>query len=212
MASVNFFDRQATLRRLTVRMLILTTIGSIGVACLGAVVSGYMYWARVMETSGIVDPLQLQSAALIGAAVTFTCTLLAVCFEFVKLTWVRGSVRHFFHASKIDEISRQRSLTPPEKRLLNVVDEMSIAASLPRPQIQLLIDDQTINSFALFRGNRQAIIGVTAGAVTQLSREELQALIAHELAHIANGDAAINVSVLALIRGIRSIYDASVTV
>ena len=212
MARVSFFDRQASLRRLTVRLLILTTIGSIGIACLGAAVSGYMHWARAMETSGIVDPLQLQRAALTGAAITFTFTLLAVCVEFVKLKWLRGSVRHLFHASKLDDLSRKRGLAPPEQRLLNVVDEMSIAASLPRPQIQLLGEDPTINSFALSRGNRQAIIGVTAGAMTQLSREELQALIAHELAHIANGDAAINVGLLALIKGFRLIYDASVTV
>jgi Zn-dependent protease with chaperone function len=88
---------------------------------------------------------------------------------------------------------------------------MAIAAASPRPRIFILDDDTTINSFALAPGRGPGIIGVTAGARSRLSRDELQALISHELAHLVNGDAAINIRLLALIQGFRWLYDASVT-
>ncbi len=87
------------------------------------------------------------------------------------------------------------------RRLLNVVEEMAIAAGMPVPRVYLL-DDLSINAFAAGRSPTDAIIGITSGSLDQLDREELQAVIAHEFSHILNGDMLLNLRLTCLVHGI----------
>lgn len=73
-------------------------------------------------------------------------------------------------------------------QLYNVIEEMSLAASLPRMPTPYLIDDPSMNAFATGFSPDRAAIAVTAGALARLNRDELQGVAAHEMAHIANGD------------------------
>ena len=77
--------------------------------------------------------------------------------------------------------------TPEQKQLVNVVEGMAIAAGLPRPKIWV-VPDSDPNAFATGRDAATASIAVTEGLLTRLSRDELQAVIAHEMAHIQNLD------------------------
>jgi heat shock protein HtpX len=77
--------------------------------------------------------------------------------------------------------------TPEQKQLVNVVEEMAIASGLPRPRIWV-VPDQDPNAFATGRDAASASIAVTEGLLQKLSRDELQAVIAHEMAHIRNLD------------------------
>jgi heat shock protein HtpX len=78
-------------------------------------------------------------------------------------------------------------VTPEQKQLFNVVEEMAIASGLPQPKIWV-VPDSDPNAFATGRDAATASIAVTEGLMTQLSRDELQAVIAHEMAHIQNLD------------------------
>ncbi|TLU66213.1 heat-shock protein HtpX [Thalassotalea litorea] len=89
-----------------------------------------------------------------------------------------------------------------EKRLLNVVEEMAIAAGTPVPRIYLMKDEPGINAFAAGFTSADAVIGITQGAIEKLDRDELQGVIAHEFSHILNGDMRLNLQVLALLHGI----------
>ncbi len=72
--------------------------------------------------------------------------------------------------------------------LLNVVEEMCIAAGLPvRPDVYI-IDDPAPNAFATGRDPEHASVVVTAGLLESLDRDQLQGVIAHELGHVANRD------------------------
>ncbi|MEZ4754772.1 MAG: M48 family metallopeptidase [Bdellovibrionota bacterium] len=71
--------------------------------------------------------------------------------------------------------------------LFNVVEEMSIAAGIPTPEIYAIYDESP-NAFATGRDPEHAIVGITTGLRKKLSRDELQAVIAHEMAHIKNYD------------------------
>lgn len=82
--------------------------------------------------------------------------------------------------------------TAAERRLLNIVTETAIAAALPPPRVYLLRRDGSINAFAAGSSPRHAAVGFTAGALAALDRDELQALAAHETAHIKNGDNRLN--------------------
>ncbi len=77
--------------------------------------------------------------------------------------------------------------TPAQKQLVNVVEEMAIASGLPRPRLWVVPDDDP-NAFATGRDAQSASIAVTEGLLAALSREELQAVVAHEMAHVRNLD------------------------
>lgn len=72
--------------------------------------------------------------------------------------------------------------------LYNVVEEMSIAAGLPKPPAVYIIDDEAPNAFAVGRSPEKAVVAVTSGLLKELDRDELQGVVAHELAHVKNCD------------------------
>jgi heat shock protein HtpX len=73
-------------------------------------------------------------------------------------------------------------------RLWNVVEEMTIAAGLPRPPRVYLIDDPAPNAFAVGRRPETAAVAVTTGLMIRLNRDELQGVVGHEVAHVHNRD------------------------
>jgi len=89
-----------------------------------------------------------------------------------------------------------------ERKLLNVVEEMSIAAGVPMPQVYVLNDERGINAFAAGHTTGDAAIGVTRGCIEMLSRDELQGVIGHEFSHILNGDMRLNLRLIGIIFGL----------
>ena len=73
-------------------------------------------------------------------------------------------------------------------QLFNVVEEMKIAANLPVMPKVYIIPDPALNAFATGIKPQHCAIAVTAGLLSRLNRDELQGVIAHEMAHIANRD------------------------
>ncbi len=94
---------------------------------------------------------------------------------------------------------------PREQRLLNVVEEISLAAGVAMPRVFVLDAEPAINAFAAGFSARDAVIGVTRGAVETLSRDELQGVIAHEFSHIVNGDMRLNLRLMGVLFGIISL-------
>ena len=92
--------------------------------------------------------------------------------------------------------------SPDERRLLNVVEEMAIAAGLPVPPVYLLENESGINAFAAGHTTGDAVIAVTSGTLSRLSRDELQGVIAHEFSHILNGDMRLNIRLMGVLFGI----------
>lgn len=87
-----------------------------------------------------------------------------------------------------------------ERQLLNIVEEMAVAASLPVPPVYILEADQ-INAFAAGLRSDNAAITITDGALRRLSRDEVQGVIAHEFGHIYNGDMKISLRLAAMVMG-----------
>jgi heat shock protein HtpX len=77
--------------------------------------------------------------------------------------------------------------TPEERQLVNVVEEMAIASGLPKPKVWIVPDDDP-NAFATGRDAATASIAVTQGLLRTLNRDELQGVVAHEMAHVQNLD------------------------
>ncbi|MBK8186952.1 MAG: M48 family metallopeptidase [Cellvibrio sp.] len=88
-----------------------------------------------------------------------------------------------------------------ERKVLNVVEEMAIAAGVPVPPVYV-IEDESVNAFAAGHSSRDAVIGITRGAIELLNREELQGVIAHEFSHVFHGDMKLNMRLVAILHGI----------
>jgi heat shock protein HtpX len=92
------------------------------------------------------------------------------------------------------------------RQLQNVVDEMAIAAGLPRPDVYV-VPDKDPNAFATGRGPGHASIAVTRGLLDTLDREELQGVVAHEMSHIRNLDVRLMTIVAALAGAVALLAD-----
>jgi Zn-dependent protease with chaperone function len=91
---------------------------------------------------------------------------------------------------------------PALRRLVNVVEEMSIASGVPMPRLYVLPSEQGINAFAAGYTAADAAITVTDGALYRLTRDELQGVIGHEFSHVLNGDMRLGIRLIGLLHGI----------
>lgn len=91
---------------------------------------------------------------------------------------------------------------PGDRRLVNVVEEMAIASGTQVPLVYVMENEPGINAFAAGMSPSDAVVAVTRGCVDQLSRSELQGVIAHEFSHILNGDMRINMRLIGILFGI----------
>ena len=91
---------------------------------------------------------------------------------------------------------------PDERKLINVVEEMSIASGIPVPQVYILDREKGINAFAAGYAPNDAVVAVTRNCLRLLNRDELQGVMAHEFSHILNGDMRLNIRLIGFLSGI----------
>ena len=92
------------------------------------------------------------------------------------------------------------------RQLRNVVEEMAIAAGVPPPKVYV-IPAAGMNAFAAGRRPEEACVAVTSGLLDRLNREELQGVIAHEIAHIKSRDTLYNVCAAVLVGAVALLSD-----
>ena len=94
-----------------------------------------------------------------------------------------------------------------EQRLCNIVDELCIAAHMPRPQVMVLPRAEAINAFAAGWDASDAVVAVTQGALDYLTREELQGMVAHELSHLHEGDTRLKMRLIGMVFGLELVHN-----
>ena len=109
---------------------------------------------------------------------------------FALILWTILSLVSYFSGSSILlNISKAKEVTPEvHQQLYNVVEEMKIAANLPKMPKIFIIDEEAPNAFATGIKPENSAVTVTAGLLSRLNRDELQGVIGHEISHIANRD------------------------
>ncbi len=100
---------------------------------------------------------------------------------------------------------------PKEQQLVNVVEEMAIAAGVPRPRIWI-VDDADPNAFATGTEPLHAHVAVTRGLLDLCTRDELQAVIGHELGHVKNLDVRLMTTLAALVGAVALMHDGTTRV
>ncbi|MCK2094511.1 M48 family metallopeptidase [Thauera aromatica] len=148
-----------------------------------------------VATAPLFDPAQfLATAAVVGGVI-----LLASLYRIARLAVGGGEAV----ARTLGGRPLARATPDPrERRLLNIVDEMAIAAGLPTPPVYVLDGEPGINAFAAGTRPQQAVVALTRGALEKLDRDELQGVVAHEFSHILNGDMRLNLRLIGLLHGI----------
>jgi heat shock protein HtpX len=91
-------------------------------------------------------------------------------------------------------------------QLMNVVQEMSLAAGVPMPKVYI-IEDTAPNAFATGRDPQHASVAITTGLLQKLDREELQGVLGHELSHVRNFDIRFSLLVAVLVGSIALLAD-----
>ena len=106
------------------------------------------------------------------------------------IIWSVLSLISYFAGSKIIlSLSNAKEVTKDvHPQLFNIVEEMTIAANLPKMPKIFIVNEQAPNAFAAGRNPEDSVVAVTAGLLSQLNRDELQGVIAHEISHIVNRD------------------------
>ncbi|MEI6073384.1 MAG: M48 family metallopeptidase [Verrucomicrobiae bacterium] len=163
----------------------------------------------LLAVAGIILTLQVVLALVLELSLTDPDLFLVVSAGVVVLVAV-GSLAKMAELSKGGRAVAamlggapvdMNSADPAEQRLVNVVEEMSIASGVPVPEIYVL-EDATINAFAAGHGPGDTAIGVTRGCIERLDRDELQGVIAHEFSHILHGDMRLNIRLIGVLNGI----------
>jgi heat shock protein HtpX len=97
---------------------------------------------------------------------------------------------------------------PAHQQLINVIEEMSIASGMPKPQI-FVVPDLDPNAFATGKDPEHSYVAVTQGLLESLNREELQGVIAHEMSHVRNYDIRLMTVVAAFVGSIVLLSDSA---
>lgn len=195
---MNFFEHQDRARKQTGRLVLLLTIAVVCLVTITSLALGWL-WRHLGEPAlhltsraSLPDPeLYLSVAAVIVGVV-----VLGALYKQVQLS-AGGKVVAESLGGRLLNLSASNA---DERRLLNVVEEMALASGSPVPPVYVL-EDGSINAFAAGLTPRDAVIGITRGAIEQLDRNELQGVIAHEFSHIHHGDMLLNTRLTALLHG-----------
>ena len=126
----------------------------------------------------------------------------------VLINWIRFAQGGKTVAEALGARPAVTSTTDPlERRAQNIVQEIALAANMPVPPLYILNDERGINAFAAGVSPGDAVVAITRGAMVQLTRDELQGVIAHEFSHILNGDMRLSIRLAAMLRGITFVGD-----
>ncbi|MCA9441972.1 MAG: M48 family metallopeptidase [Candidatus Omnitrophica bacterium] len=148
---------------------------------------------EVVPVAGYWDP----EIFAYSAGATLIIILLGTLYKTIMLSSGGSVVAGMFGGLPIPTDTTETKL----RRLLNVVEEMSLASGVPVPPV-FLLEEKGINAFAAGFKPEDAVIAVSRGAVEQLNRAELQGVIAHEFSHILNGDMRTNIRMMGVLHGI----------
>lgn len=196
---MNFFEHQTQAQKKTIYLYLLMAIAVvclISITCMSLAcwvnfgnpqsVPAWRFWEAI--------PPKLLTVVVLGILFIIVS---ASGFEYLKLRSGGAAVAQALGGQLIP----QNTTNFAEKRILNIVEEMALASGVPVPPVYVL-NDESINAFAAGHSIDNAVIGVTRGCITKLSRDEQQGVIAHEFSHIFHGDMKINMRLSALLFGI----------
>jgi len=191
-STTNLFEQQRQNRR---RSAILVAVFLLFFAWIGFGADGILY----LQSAGAEPGQYRHTFPFIGIAATILG---------LGMTWFawRGGAQQVLSAAGAWELITPS--TDEERQFANVVEEMAIASGLPKPRIWIIPDNDP-NAFATGSDPKAAHLAVTKGLLDALSRDEIQGVVAHEMAHVRNLDVRLMTLLAALVGVIAIISDVT---
>lgn len=207
---MNFFEHQDIARRnsrllvglfllLVFVLIVITNLLVAGLLWFG---DDYNVYAGSAGVSGFLSHLSWARFGTIGLGISATITLV-VLVKWWQLSTGGKVVAESMGGTRI----LPQTSSAVERRCLNVVEELSLAANMPVPAVYVLRDERGINAFAAGLSPADAVVAVTQGTLEHLKRSELEGVIAHEFSHILHGDMRLNIRLAAMLKGITFVGD-----
>jgi len=194
---VRFFRQQEEARAQTARLLALFAL-TVALLVLAVNAGLALTWRLVWPTGD-------------GYPAYFFTVNTALTLLFVLGGWWLETSNLQGHGEKFARRAGAREARPAsrelEQQLCNIVSELAIAACMKPPMPMVLDRVETINAFACGWDEDGAVIAVSRGALEQLSRDELQGLVAHEFSHIREGDSRLNMRLAGMVFGLEMIFN-----
>src|SRR5262245_12984485 len=194
--AIDFFQQQDTARRKTSLLVVYFVLA---ILALIALVYGLLLALNVYGTGEAVSLWQPELLLVVAAGVGVLVGGASV-FKVAQLASGGQAVALMMGGAEVPGTTRDAR----ERRLLNIVEEMAIAAGVPVPPVYIL-DEPGINAFAAGYAPGDAVVAVSQGCLQYLSRDELQGVVAHEFSHVLNGDMRLNIRLIGLIFGIMAL-------
>jgi Zn-dependent protease with chaperone function len=208
---MDFFAQQDLARRNT-RLLVVFFLLAVAVLIVltNVLVAGFLflsgdyniYSGNRTGMSGFLNYFNWTRFGTIGLAITGTIALVVIATR-IRLAAGGKAVAEGMGGVRI----LPQTVNAAERRCLNVVEEIALAANMPVPPVYVLNTERGINAFAAGTSPANAVVGVTRGTIEHLKRHELQGVIAHEFSHILNGDMRLNIHLASLLKGITFVGD-----
>lgn len=154
-----------------------------------------MAHSRFIRDTGLTARMTLVMFLLGGLFVALVVFLMGMFSDFAILIGLVGIGIAFFQWWNSDKVAmkamRAREVSPAEAPELHaMIDRLCALADMPKPRVG--IADMAIpNAFATGRSPNRAVVCVTTGILGQLTAEELEGVLAHELAHVAHRDVLV---------------------
>lgn len=112
---------------------------------------------------------------------------------------IYAAVQYFFSTQlAIMMTGAKKANRRDNRRLYNIVENLTITAGLPMPEVYI-IDDPAPNAFATGRDPDHAVVAATTGLIDIMDDKELTAVMAHELSHVKNYDIRVSAIAFALV-------------
>lgn len=169
---MNIRAQIASNRRQTIVMLLLFMLAIIGIIFVASIAAG--------------EPDIFPFFSVLASAIVFLWTLFS-----------------YFFGDKM--ILKFVGAKPIERKthfdVYNIVENLAITAGLPNPKVYI-IKDASLNAFATGRNPQHGVICLTTGLIDKLNKRQLEAVLAHEMGHIANYDIRLQLIVITVIGAI----------
>lgn len=207
---MDFFREQDIARRNTRFLVVLFIVAvCVLIALTNIVLAGAIFWQTNSQNNGQNSSLAYWLSNIDWRLFfTVSAAVAGVIGVVAFVNWLRFAQGGRAVAEALGARPAQPATTERlERRAQNIVQELSLAANMPVPPLYILDDERGINAFAAGITPANAVVAITHGAMTQLTRDELQGVIGHEFSHILNGDMRLSIRLAAMLRGITFIGD-----
>lgn len=195
---MNFFEHQAQAHRESKKLLFLFVLAVIAIVlAVNGTLALLWLWSKGMHAAGTFT--YPRGFFLTNTVVTLLFIGGGTLFEMARLKDGGDAVAQMAGGRLVQPDSRDIQ----ERRLLNIVEEMALASGIACPRVYVMDEEDAINAFAAGYHQNEAVVAVTRGTLSRLSRDELQGVIGHEFSHILNGDMRMNVKLISVLFGIQ---------